>query len=496
MSSAKCLYRYEAKGLQAFILQTNQLREIKGGSLLIENLSALLKVVCETLPEAERPQILASAAGGATLRFAGTEGATGFASIWPMMVERFVPGLQVVQGWVLEGETGAWDALQEQLRSQRNAVMVGLPEAGPAVYRAPRTGLPASVFRRLAEGETELQDRGLERRSTFGHDDADPVGARLDPNETWAFELSTHLGEGYSAVVHIDGNDLGKRIRVLSEAGGDLGDRLSRFSGALSDVTLEAARAGYQATLETLSKQQEERPAIYPGRLAVLGGDDITLILRADLALPFVEAYLARFEELSQERAEALGGPLTACAGVATAHLTYPFDRSHALAEALCGFAKAQLRDRGPGGATPSGVAFHRVTTSAVDDYEGILATELSSGREAGDLTAGPYTLSAVDGFATLGDLQGLAKALDALPLGAVREILALMSRDRKLAVERWGRLGEVVKDDERKATWEEVTRRLVAMGCGETLGRKVGNRRDATPLLDAWTLSRMEDKR
>lgn len=498
------LLRYEAKGLQNFILRTNRLREIKGGSQLINGLEDLLGKALEAQQKAggEYKEILNQAAGGANILFQHEESAKAFKASWPMLVERATPGLQVIVDYVPmaengEGSVDAWETLQGKLHAQRNRKMANLPEANPAVFRAPRTGLPAFDVFSVAGGGKERQDRALYRRSKAGEPvgrNNEAVGARLDEQQEWATDISKHMQGEVIATIHIDGNDLGKRIRELlanTSGGSTASERIKAFSECLSDITKDAAIAGYRAALH---KWQEEGDVgeVFPGRPIILGGDDFTMIVRADLAFTFTSAYLKAFEELSHENQDKLGGALTACAGIAFTSVSFPFNMAHDLAEQLCSYAKSKLRGRGVGGSTSSAVAFHRVTTSMIESYEDILATELSGPDDLkGYLAAAPYTLHPTEGFVSMKQLEELECLLRHFPTGPVRETIRLLGQDRQKAAERWGRLREVMDDNpKQKAAWKNASDAMGGSIKAIWEFHKAGQE-PCTPLLDAWVLRR-----
>jgi hypothetical protein len=505
------LYRYEAKGLQSFILQTNKLREIKGGSLLIEELSRLCNLLLEEIQsEGGEVTTLSAAAGGASLLFEREEDAEQMKAFWPMLVERYAPGLQCIQFSVKvkseQPDADDWKELQKGLQSQKNRWMGALPEAGPATFRAPRTGLPAVKYEHLPGGGRERMDRGLLRRFQKGSEGVkDSLGARLDPGQKWALNMSDDIGEGMVATIHIDGNDLGRRLQKIQEDyPTEVSARIQSFSEALSDVTLEAAKAGYKAALDLLEQQQndaeKEMPDKFPGRLVVLGGDDITFLLRADLAPVFVESCLKAFEALSAQKSEPLLGVVTACAGVALTSVSFPFNLAHDLAEQLCKWSKNNLRQAREDGLTASGVSFHRVTTTLLGDFEELLDTELAAADGHACLTASPYTLEEQDGCLTLSELGKVAKSLNALPSGGVREVLSLLKVSScEAAAERWDRMGTVLqdkKDSEEAKAWCSLVERDWAEGT--VLGvRKTSSGGEEevlrSALLDAWTWSRIQ---
>lgn len=510
------LLRYEAKGLQNFILRTNRLMEIKGGSLLIEQLGELLDHTLASMAKAgaKDPTCLNQAAGGANIRFSEQAEAEKFKAHWPMIVDRAIPGLQVLADFVPFGQgidaNEAWASLQEKLRTQRNHRVAELPEAGPAVFRAPRTGLPAQKINKTPHaGDTmERQDRALLRRSKAGENKGkDPVGSKLNKEQKWATDLSKHMAGDYVATIHIDGNDLGKRIKtLLSKAGqgADAGEVIGAFSKALEQVTIHAAKAGYETACVEWRKNLKDNQSdtIFPGRPIVIGGDDFTMIVRADLAIPFVKAYLEAFERLAKEQEETLGGALTACAGIAFTSVSFPFNMAHDLAEQLCSHSKSQLRGKGANGLTASGISFHRVTTSMIKDYDHIRETELSGAvteKEPGFLTAAPYTLHPLDTFLTIEQLTALSKQLGKLPSGPVRETIRLLGQHHKQALEKWGRLDEVAKDNPKQREALSTAQAGSAwLGQGILELAREGKVKDETKLLkhtallDAWVCHRM----
>ena len=91
------------------------------------------------------------------------------------------------------------------------------------------------------------------------------------------------------------------------------------------------------------------RDSIYPIRPVILGGDDLTVIIRADLALDFTVEFLNAFERQTKEQFEFLAkyyqvegfeNGITACAGIAYIKEKYPFHYGVHLADLLTGKAK------------------------------------------------------------------------------------------------------------------------------------------------------------
>jgi hypothetical protein len=485
------LYRYEAKGIQAYILATQKLTEMIGASALVEE----LRDAADQRARAARGKVIMAAAGNATIEFPDAAALQAFAVGWPLVVAQHAPGLQLVQAWApREGDfADAMGEVMAGLESARNRARVDLPEAGPLVARAGRTGRPA-VRDRKKDG---LQDAATMAKADQRSRARESLLDRLAPDGITFTDDLDRFGEGYLAVLHADGNGVGQRIIDVVCKWPQEDQR--NFSSELSLATTTAAKAAVVALVAAMRAQGratagerardaeagDERPGRdrgVPFRPLVLGGDDFTAILRAEDALDFVRVYLSAFQDETRSRAKALGGGLTACAGIAFVKNGFPLYAAHALAEELCKHAKKSLR-RPDGRGTSSGMAFHRVTTAMFDSLESVLEHELSAAgdtRTAGALLGGPWRLEQIAAF------NSLAVFTKQLPRGTLREWLRLVQIDRSRAYAHWQRMLEVLENDpQRRDTLRET---LAAVGASDETG--FFENRVATPVLDALTVA------
>ncbi|MGI5864018.1 MAG: Cas10/Cmr2 second palm domain-containing protein [Myxococcales bacterium] len=467
------LYRYEAKGIQSYILATERLREMKGASALVESLKDLLEKAL-----GDRGTRRMVAAGNATLCFEDESKLREFAEHWPMLLSRKVPGLQIVQAWApIQGtEREALKVVLERLESDRNRPWAELPEAGALVARSSRTGRPA--VKRGSKDSEGLLDAATRAKVTKVRNDADDLlAAKLSIGSRELVSEMEEFDEGYVAVVHADGNGVGKRI-TEDVCNWDW-ESQSRFSNALTEATRQAAISAIDH-LDTFSKGKK-----LPLRPLVLGGDDFTVILSARHAIAFTEHFLRKFEEATRA-AEALKGGFTACAGIALVKPGFPFHAAYELAEALCSHAKRTL----PGEPTPSGFAFHRVTTATFESLDTVMRDELEvrdarfeKGRRNGALMGGPWAIGGSG--RNVEALDRLAKAALEAPRGAIREWLRVVRFDLPRAEALWGRLlqnlSEVAPD-----TAESLKETLRELGVSPEKGHADG----WTPMLDALILA------
>jgi hypothetical protein len=372
------LYGASVQGIQSFIFETNKLQEIAGASELVEEVAThLFRRYCN---EISGVSIIVGAAGNARAK-GNREAIARMYRDFPAQVAQMAPGITISQAVVPMAGSAATRAemneLEERLKVARSspAAPLGVLVGTTASLRYPRTGRPCVTSLNLDGVETALDaataakretsedaDRGLARKLNLKH-------GRLP----FDFSELTGVREGaWLAVVHIDGNNLGKLIQARFS--GDNAEKdYHDFSEQLSKCTVNACKEAWQV-LEPYNPRDR-----YPARPLVLGGDDLTLVIRADLALAFVDAYLLAFEG---ECARELQFKLTAAAGVALVKDSFPFFQAHRLAEALCARAKSVSRD-------VSTVAFHRLSSSFVGDFSDVQSRELRAGST--ELFFGPY---------------------------------------------------------------------------------------------------------
>lgn len=466
-------YLFEAKSIQAYLLATNRLKEIVGGSELVEGLTG--KLLDDALDAVGGRILFSRRGGGAFFAFSeAKEAIDRLAALWPLLVQQCAPDLEFVQARG-EGasEKASFDAAHPHLLADRNRLRARLPQAGPLAERNRRTGEPAVALRKNKKsGNSEPVDGATHRKLNDRFWRGVALGQRFAPDslwECWPLNLSPKEGEEEDersfpfkgedqtiALIHADGNGLGQLLMNLDEQIDEQSEKyvaiFKAFSDAVSTATQQAAQ---EATCQILVPAMGSH-SVYPARPIVLGGDDLTLLVRADLALPFTRVFLSEFAKASGEKLlqlksghglAKLPGRLTACAGIVYAKASQPFYLLHELAEGLCKHAKGLAKATRPNDQeeVPSSLSFHRVTTAFVDHYPTILERELTAGRLRQTLEY--YGLEPNKGLPLLDDLLDLQKLLEdpRLSRGASRELLGLTGRDPEHARRHYARWREVM---------------------------------------------------
>ncbi len=439
------IYRYETKGIQSWILEGNLLRDLAGGSALIESLT---QEAAEAADRAGASRILQATSGAMTALFPSLEALQAFASEWPMWVACRAPGLHLVQAWV-RAEEGL-RALFQRLAETRNRVQTTDFEVGPWVLRAGRSGLPAVPTPRDIRTEarlTALDPAALAKeRGRMARRDSDNAVTGGVPWSHFAEDLD-RWSEGPVAVIHADGSGVGQRLIDLD---GDM-VRLSAFSDALRAATTEAIRIA----VDWLPRGRQ-----IMARPVVSAGDDLTYILPADHARSFATTWLEALENRTHARRQELGGSrIHGGAGIVYVHKRYPFAQAYQMAESLCSEAKRALKKDG----RPASVlAFRRVTTAQVEEA-------------AAETVA--WVLQDGSGLAGLSELCQAARVL---PRGTLRTWLGQIDRGDAVAADKlWNRAREVADPK----AWERFASALEATGGDPTTGRFRADSTVAIPL-------------
>mgnify|MGYP000091563002 CR=1 FL=1 len=201
-------------------------------------------------------------------------------------------------------------------------------------------------------------------------------------------------------VVHIDGNGVGAIMRDLGSAHNraqetgvcvsadevhtDPNDALQTFIMVVNKRLDQAVKDAIALSWYDVQKLTPD--TVVPIVPVLVGGDDVTVYTDGCYAIPFAEAYIRHYEELT-EKDELLkqlavvagakkAGPLTASAGVAIVGRNFPFHIAYDLAEDLV--SRGKELGKYPGTVPCSTINFHVLRDATVlypddtlDEYKG-----------------------------------------------------------------------------------------------------------------------------
>lgn len=459
----KYLYGAAVQGIQGFIFQTNELKDIVGASELVEE-------ICtnqfDEFSENKGISIL-RAAGNIKHIFDKKEDCETAVLNFPKKVMQFAPGITVSQAVVEIPETKEFkdvvDDLEKALRTQRNKPAASLTIGLMGIKRSNKTGLPA-VEIVVDEKKEDFLDASTKAKKSlvnkFERKQGNGVqrlcnkafGAEYVQGRNIAYNIEDITAQNdWIAIIHADGNGLGQIVQKIGKSE----KMFSDFSSKLDQATQNAAVAAYKSEVEPLLKQGKRIPV----RPIVLGGDDFTVVCRADFAVEYATAFMKEFEHqtqtllgdmLKKEKVFENGADkLTACAGIAFIKSSYPFYYGYELAETLCGQAKKDAKEYDKVLA-PSCLMFHKVQDSFVEEWKGIEERELTP-QEGLSFKFGPYYVDdTLTNKPSIKDLIDDVLFLDKEEAGAIkshiRQWMSELHEDKGRAKQKAHRVSSLLK--------------------------------------------------
>lgn len=416
-NQVKYLYGASVQGIQSFIFQTNKLKEIVGASELVEEICTIkfAQIIYENQRSnykqtKEKLQLdknaILNAAGNIKYIFETKAACEDVVSKFPKIVSEFAPGITISQAVVKMKDdefATAVDELENRLHVQRNKPMRSATMGMMGIRQSRQTGLPAVLKKKEeyfdAGTRAKLyEDLSGKRRRTTKTLCKKAFGIETIEEKHIAFDIDNITDKNdWIAIIHADGNGLGQVVQKI----GENPEQFKLFSEKLEKATTNAAITAYNFV-----EDKYEWKEIIPIRPIVLGGDDLTVICRADLALDYTAKFIEEFEnQTNKELGEILiknnvftkgeiKDRLTACAGIAYIKSSYPFYYGYGLAETLCNRAKKDAKDKESikkGDELPqSCLMFHKVQDSFTENYDKISKRELQPQTDI-SFEFGPY---------------------------------------------------------------------------------------------------------
>ncbi|MFC3809766.1 Cas10/Cmr2 second palm domain-containing protein [Lacihabitans lacunae] len=393
------LYGASVQGIQSFIFQTNKLKEIGGGSELVEQICTT-KFYKEAKTDKDDANIIMNAAGNIKYIFEDEDKCKAFVRTFPKLVSEFAPGITVSQAVVkLEKGIKLMDAIGElegKLKTQRSKITNPTELGFMGIERARRTGGLGIIYKDKENRDlsTEEKHKAFEGNSSL----YEKFFGKKIKNETIPFDLNeiNERDKSWIAVIHADGNGLGMLLQKLAPKLNDLDDnqaksQFRRFSQAIENATKNALQSAYSELNIKIKDKHPVRPIL-------IGGDDVTIVIRADLALQFTSLFLEKFKQETKKELSFLSTAplnvidfndgLTACAGIVYIKESYPMHYALHLAEELTKKAKKAskaISETHP----PASLSFYKVQASFLESLNEIETKTLKAGDI--NLDFGPY---------------------------------------------------------------------------------------------------------
>ncbi len=459
----------DTTSIQKYIFTSNKLKENLGASYLVANiykeeLAEVLKMTLGFEPDLdlwkEKPdQVLIKAGndvqyetgyiggGNALLFFRQEDKAKEFVKNWTRQHLLNIPGLNTAVA-IADFDFGNYgqerEKLYQQLVYNKNKYFpTTVPVKHGITADCPLSGLTGEIH---WKNEADNTVSFISTASWAKIEAADESQREINEEykeilgdkyifTTEVDKLGQSEGKNHLAIVHIDGNNMGKRFKACTD--------LAMFRKLSKDVDL-LTRAAFEELLKDLignmdkikatgiKIQEEKKKTILPIRPIVLNGDEITFVTDGRLGIYLAERFIRHGTKVELVDKK----PLCFCAGVAITKTKFPFFRGYQLAEELCASAKKAARAR---------KRQRNIDSSWLDFYiaYGGKSGSLNEIRERhyqvkeGKLYFGPYLLGDNDGYdeKDIGHFKGGVKEMldkNKWPRSKLKELRATLPLGRE----------------------------------------------------------------
>ena len=391
----------DTTGIQPYIFGSNRLRENIGASYLVnqatnnwvrEALNKLKTDIKQDVypfnpdePEKHQPdtkphiedgglaaELIYAGGGNTVLLFSDKKYAVKFTQILSKRILEEAPGINLVAvhkdfDWDSES---LYEVIQNVMKNdldvKKRSRIPSAPLLGLGVTATCRSTqlVAVGMSEKFEDDEPYLISREINAKLKVVPKANDHLQEKFaDFLDSYKFPLRTDKmgrSEGdssYVAVVHADGNNMGKRFQNFGE---NLPNReyitaIRKLSHSVNQAGINALKKVVEILVKSIELDADGKRKIkgkfeikdnyLPFRPLVYGGDDVTFVCDGRLGLELAAIYLQKLEE----EIIADGKPIKACAGICVVKTHYPFARAYQLSEDLCRKAKKFVKDEEKG---------------------------------------------------------------------------------------------------------------------------------------------------
>lgn len=369
---AHALVKMEVSQKQAYIFSSNKLKDNVSNS---EDIAWIMDPEYFKLMAGEsglfvkEKNLVYSGGGHIVLVFEEKETAVSFVKLATFQIHKDYPGIEVFakvleydeedekkSKFIVEFMADNMDKLSQKLEEKKATRLSSFHQGTFGIEKIDSTTLKP-VLKSVNGVKCKGQGRSDEEQTLDAKQKADAkqkTDARLS---ILGYKLASkfedlggsHGESSFIAVVHIDGNAMGARVKDLyKKARSDRRTKWETFKQQLKRFSDSVDNDFKNSYIEMLQKVQERieseklkelnlKDGFFPVRRIITAGNDICFVtdgrIGIECAREFIEALLKK------KNAQDKKG-YAACAGVAIVHQKYPFYQAYELAERLCSNAK------------------------------------------------------------------------------------------------------------------------------------------------------------
>ena len=368
--SRHVLVMYDVRGIQEYIFRTAKLRDAIGASAIVEDIveDALKdagglgnRMQLQWYDEKNGPldyreneaddiQVLYIGGGNAFVVFSSRELAVRVNKRMAKYVIDKTYSLQLATAIVDKTDNYQKDFRNIRLEMDRikeNMVVSKPIGAMPVMQVEKKTGYPLTK---------EWKDRGKETVSSTEAKLKAEAGIekrKLEEKGSAYSRLEKYISEkgrdSMLAVVHIDGNNMGLRIREQTESLDTYEEAVSKMREISYNInhSYKEVFEEMENDFNTFAKKPKGKENNYFVMKVLTAGDDITYVCNASIAVATVEYFSRHISEKGMVKAsnDNFQYRFSVCGGIAFFRSHFPFDIAYEVAEACCESAKRRAKD-------------------------------------------------------------------------------------------------------------------------------------------------------
>ncbi len=370
------LVMYDVRGIQNYIFKTSKVKDAIGASAIVEDIiENAIAYACKTKDISDsdielewcntdgpiaytekdrRVQVLYIGGGNAYLIYESKELAVEISRIMARYTIDNTYSLQLAVAITDKTDSYKDDyrRLNEEMIRIKERMVVSKPlDALPIMEVEKKTGFPITSIEKYKDSLIKLStESDLKRRAGKSKRNLDGVSEV----ERILDSYTTRKGsDSMIAIVHIDGNNMGSRIRGLVEGIDDYKEAISLMRTISYNINnsykavFNNMADHYNNLIDNSQFGKKDNMNCFVMKI-LTAGDDITYVCNAKIAIATVEYFVKHIMEYGM-----LGmngekkNRFSVCAGIAYINSHFPFNIGYAVAEECCNVAKKRAKEKG-----------------------------------------------------------------------------------------------------------------------------------------------------